>query len=132
MDFNRRPKDQEALDSLAEDIAQVARRLKEEYNVELIYLIIPNKYSIYNDLVEPVYVYDGFIPRINELLNRRGVRTIDGYSAYMEYKRKDGTRWLYNPNESHFTSLGKDILVDVVVKELARLMNPDFAKQDPG
>ncbi len=121
--FNRRVKPVQKIESLVENVVQAARELREKYNIELIYLIMPNKYTIYNDLVRPAYDYDGFIPKINELLAEQGVRTIDVYSAYIEYRRKGGEQWLYYPSGSHYTPLGKDILADAVAKELRTILS---------
>lgn len=114
------------LERMAGNIANLAGTLREKYNIELFYMIMPNKYSLYNDFVNGVYGYDNFIPKVNVKLREKGVAVIDLYSAYMDYRKQNQDKeWLYYPSDTHFTPVGKDIAVSLTVQELKRHLNPN-------
>ena len=121
VEFNQMPKPKEDLDAMARNIQFLSDRLDREYNIELIYVILPNKYSIYGDFVEPNYVYDNFIPEINRQLIEKGVNIIDIYSKYMAYRKNDDSKLLYYPGDTHYSTLGQDIYFKEIVGKIAEL-----------
>lgn len=120
------------LETMAGHVQHLAKELMADYNIELVYMIMPNKYSIYNDLVNGLYKYDNFIPRVNAKLREKGIPVIDVYTAYMDFRKKNGdTRLLYFPSDTHFTPLGKDIAVNLTARELIRLLLPGGSARKP-
>jgi hypothetical protein len=67
------------VDSIASGLASVAERLKTEYGAELLVLPIPAKSSLLHARLG--FHYDAFLPRLREAMARRGVRSIDSWSA---------------------------------------------------
>jgi hypothetical protein len=114
--FNYARKSERILDSMATILSEFSQRLKQAYNIDLVYVVIPNKYSIYNDFIRP-YFYDNYIAQVSEKLRAKGVPFIDLYSVYMNYSTDD-SRLLYFPNDTHFTPFGKRLLVEAAIKEL--------------
>lgn len=113
--FDRYPKSAATIDSVAESISLLSEKLKKLYDIDLVYVVIPNKYSIYGDFSDKGYRYDGFIPLLTEKLTARGVRNVDLYSVYLN-GRKSGKPLLYYSSDTHYTALGKSLLVDACIK----------------
>jgi len=121
VEFNQNPKAAADLDMMARNIKFLSDQLDSEYNIELIYVIVPNKYPIYSDFVEPDYIYDNFIPEINKRLIEKGVNVIDMYSSYMAYRKNDDSKLLYYPSDTHFSALGQDIFFKEIVRKITEL-----------
>ena len=121
LSFSFAEKPEGILRSMAHALTEFSHKLKQEYNIDLVYVIIPNKYSIYNDLANKSYFYDNYIPRITEKLRTKGMHVIDLYSIYMNYRKTDDSKLLYFRSDTHFTPLGKELLRDAVLKELKNL-----------
>jgi len=85
----------------------------------LIYVVIPNKYSIYGDYADKGYRYDGFIPRLTERLAARGVKSVDLYSLYLG-RKKAGSPPLYYSSDTHYTALGKALAVDACIEVIKK------------
>lgn len=122
LEFNRMKKTEQLLDATADSIAKLAATLRSRYNIELVYLPIPNKYSVYHGLVPGAELYDGFIPRLCRKLTQRGVPNLDAYSIYSGNNKPD-MPLLYFASDTHYTAHGKAILVEAcadVVSSLRR------------
>jgi hypothetical protein len=120
LDFAARPKPDPVLDRAADRLADLARTLRQRYNLELLYVIVPDKYSVYRDYLSQEKPYDRYIPRLVERLRDRGVPAVDLYSVYRRFRRND-TRPLYFAGDSHYTATGKMVLVDECIRELAEM-----------
>ncbi len=111
LEFSRLKKSDAMLDSTADSIARLSATLKKRYNLDLVYLVIPNKYSVYHSLVTGGDSYDRFIPRLSKKLTDRGVKNLDAYSLYSRFN-KVGMPLLYFSSDTHYTAYGKSLLVD--------------------
>jgi len=121
VEFNQMPKPAADLNTTASNIKFLSDQLKDEYNIELIYVVLPNKYSIYSDFVDSNYEYDNFIPEINKRLIDQGVNIIDIYSRYMAYRKTDDSKLLYYPSDTHFSAFGQDIFFKEIVSKITEL-----------
>lgn len=99
------------LDATADSVARLSAALKQRYDIDLIYMVIPNKYSVYHHFVPDGYSYDGFIPRLSRKLSERGVKNMDVYALYSR-GNKAGMPLLYFSSDTHYTAYGKSLLVD--------------------
>ena len=115
VNFNRKVKTEEEMRTLVEYVTQLAKDLKERYNLTLVYALIPNKYTIYHDFIDEAYVYDNFIPRINKQLKDTGIPVIDIYTRYKAYRATDDSQPLYLRADTHWTPLGKSMFVNEAV-----------------
>lgn len=102
----------EELNAYADHISMLSRNLKANYNLDLIFMPIPNKYSIYHTMVNNDR-YNGFLPRLYIELERRGVVYID---LYHEYKSSRDT--LYYGTDTHWNKKGLDKALDLVLQKL--------------
>jgi hypothetical protein len=114
------PKSDAVLDEAADRVAELAANLRRRYNLDLLFVIIPDKFSVYQDLLGKGSCYDRYIPRMVDRLRRRGVHTVDLYSAYMN-NRRINPEPLYFVSDSHYTKRGKAILVDECLREIAAM-----------
>jgi hypothetical protein len=120
MEFAAAPKPDAVLDEAANRVARLAEILKRQYDLELLYVIIPDKFSVYRDYLPHAGSYDRYIPRLVERLKRRGVHAVDLYSAYLE-KRQNSREQLYFVSDTHYTAFGKAVLVDECLREIAAM-----------
>jgi len=118
VEFNKREKTQYDIESITDNILFLARRLDEKYNLRLIYVIIPNKYSVYHDYVDEPYEYDGFIPAINDKLVANNIEVVDVFSAYKEYRANDDSKLLYYPSDTHYSQFGKTMFLNEMVQKI--------------
>ena len=118
LDFAMVAKPDQVLDRAADRIDGLARTLRQRYNLELLFVIVPDKYSVYRDYLNKEKPYDRYIPRLVSRLRDRGVPAVDLYSAYLRFRRKTG-RPLYFAGDTHYTATGKMILVDECIREIA-------------
>ncbi len=94
----------EEMDSICDHMAGLQKKLKEYYNMELIYLPVPAKFTLYHDLVDPDTEYNQFLPRLYEGLNERRVRYVNIFDDFLE-----SDTLLYYRTDSHWNQKGIDI-----------------------
>ncbi len=115
-EFYEENKNKKVINKAVDFISQLKANLKEKYNIEMVFMIIPDKFTIYKDFVEDSAEYDEFIPKFQNKLDEAGIMYIDIFSKYVEYRREDDSELLYYRSDTHFTPLGKQIVVDETVK----------------
>ncbi len=124
---------------IADVIQRESERLDSEYNIELIFLPIPDKYSIYGDLAG-AGPYNGLIPRLTKELRKRDVPTVDLYTEYKTCRRVNGDSVLfYYPSDTHWSPAGVNIAVgrvaELIRKEASDEINekkaPLFSRHNP-
>lgn len=118
INFDKYAAEDKQVNTIADRVASIRDLLKNKYNVELIFVIIPNKYSIYNDFIEGSFRADNFLLKLSEKLEKLSVRNIDLYSKYVKYRNEDDSELLYYSDDTHYTKRGKFILVDEIVKKV--------------
>lgn len=124
LEFSREKKSDAVVEATADSIVRLAATLKERYDLELIYLPIPNKYSVYHGLVANGYSYDGFIPRLCQALTRRGVNNLDAYTLYSRHN-KPGMPLLYFGSDTHYTGHGKALLAAACAELIGKVRQAD-------
>ncbi|SHE37467.1 alginate O-acetyltransferase AlgX-related protein [Clostridium fallax] len=118
--FAKKQKDDALINEVANNINYLKNQLKEKYNIDLIFLIIPNKYSLYCENAMYPMQYDNFIPRLTKALNEKGVKAPDIYSLYKEELKKNPSAKLYYSSDTHYAPLAKDIAVNATLRELIK------------
>lgn len=121
VEFASIEKTDNTLDEEVERMARFTKVLREKYNLDLIYVIVPDKYTIYRDYIKKVNAYDQYIPRLVVKLRKHGVHSIDLYTKYMNYRQTNNNPALYFVSDTHYTAMGKAILVDECLQEIALL-----------
>lgn len=103
---------EEDINTYCDHIALLKKELKEIYNLEMIFLPIPSKYTIYHKVVndDP---YNDFLPRLFAGLEERNVSYIDLYSEFINHEKK-----LYYGTDTHWKKEGVDIALSKLVEQL--------------
>ena len=101
--------------TIADNISALKETLRVRYNAELIFMPIPNAYTLYHSFINTDR-YDGFVPRLCTQLEQRGVRTVQLYSSFTNSKDV-----LYFPTDSHWNAKGTELGVKQTLEVLAQV-----------
>ena len=108
---------QEEIDNYCDNIADLASKLKIHYNLKMVFMAIPSKYTIYHTLVNQDE-YNNFLPRLYAGLEARGIPYIPIYDEFMKAKSED---WIYYGSDTHWTQKGLDVALDKTLEVLEAL-----------
>ncbi len=106
------PHDDALVLTIAKNLEEISNTLRSQYNVELIFLPVPNKFTIYHRFVTADR-YDNFLPRLDEELRRRGVRTVRLYEPFLRSQE-----FVYHPSDSNWNRYGASITLEEVVRAI--------------
>jgi len=118
IDFNRSRKDDQTITEIVDYIARLSETLKDKYNIQLVYVIIPNKYSLYSSRIGEKY--DNYIPRVVSELTKRHVIAVDIFTAYSQYMSDYPRVQLYFNGDTHYNNTGKRIVLQEVSKAIRK------------
>jgi len=104
----------EMISNYAKNIKDLADRLKSKYNLDMIFLPIPNKYTLYYKKINPKDEYDNLLPRLYREMDKRN---IDYVNIYDDFKKSD--KQLYYGTDTHWNKYGVDIAVERLLEHLA-------------
>ncbi len=113
---------QEEIDNYCDNIASLASELKSNYNLEMVFMVIPSKYSIYHTLLNND-TYNNFIPRIDEGLKLRGVPMIELYDEFIAQR---DSLLLYYGTDTHWTEEGLNITLSKTMNLLDTLASSEY------
>lgn len=119
---NRKPKTDREIAELAGYVRRASDELREKYGVRLIFMPVPNKYTLYGyDYGRYSYNtegerYDGFIPRLYRELDKKGVDYVDLYTPIRQSRVP-----VYDPTHAHWNFAGKHIAVEALEGEYKKL-----------
>jgi len=113
------------LDSICDHMSALSKELLDRYNMHILYLPMPAKYTLYHKVVndDP---YNEFLPRLFEKLEAKGVKFVN---VYDDYKKSDTL--LYYRTDSHWNQKGIDIayknMLDYISRDsiLKRFIKPE-------
>lgn len=100
------------IDNICDNIEDLAYKLKEEYNIRLVFISIPAKYTLYHTKLNN-HKYSNFIPRLQRGLKERKVQYID---IYTEFTKAD--QLLYYGTDAHWNEEGMKLAVDLTARYL--------------
>ncbi len=105
----------EEIERICDHMADLSARLSETYNMELLYLPLPAKYTLYHQVINED-TYNEFLPKLYEGLEERGVKFVEVYDAF-----KNSDTLLYYRTDSHWNQNG----IDIAYKETTDYMRSD-------
>ena len=111
---------------VCDHIAAMRDELRRRYNLDLVFLPVPNKISLYGRLAYPDVVYNEFLPRVYRGLDQRGVDYVDLYHPF-----KASTNMLFYGSDTHWNEKGIALAVDLVASHLAARTNRPPAEARP-
>ena len=93
----------EEINTYCDNIADLARKLDEKYNLEMVFMPIPSKYTIYHKLINNDE-YNNFLPRLCHGLEQRNIPCVDVYNDFMS-----SDQVLYYGTDTHWNQNGLKI-----------------------
>jgi hypothetical protein len=106
----------EEISQIAENIKRMSDYLWNEYRLQLIFLPVPAKYTIYYYIVEPDAEYNNFLPRLYDNLARLNVDYIDLYEPF-----NNAEEYVFYGTDDHWTEEGGRIAAKEVVSKIRKL-----------
>ncbi|MBG0858931.1 MAG: hypothetical protein IQL11_05465 [Bacteroidales bacterium] len=94
---------QEQIDSICDNMADLATQLKKKYNMDLVYLPLPAKYTLYHTILNQD-AYNNFLPLLYKGLDKRGVKYIQVYNDFISCRDT-----IYYRTDEHWRQEGIDI-----------------------
>lgn len=104
--------DNNEITAYADTLKSLQDRLDRKYNMDFIFLIIPESYTIYMDQNKRQY-RNNFIVRLREKLAEAGVNYVDLYQDFVSSEKI-----LYYQTDTHWNKNGVDIAVENVLTYL--------------
>ena len=105
----------EQMDSIASNMADLSSKLFSAYNMQVVYLPLPAKYTLYHDVIndDP---YNEFLPRLYLGLDKIGVKYINVFDDFLE-----SDTLLYYRTDSHWNQKG----IDIAYQDILRFIKSD-------
>lgn len=100
------------IDSYADNIVSLSKELKDLYNLEMVFMAVPNKISLYSEVITNDQ-YNSFIPALQHALELRGVKYVDLYSSFIS-----STDTLYYGTDTHWNKKGVDMALELTLSTL--------------
>jgi len=102
----------EEIENYCKNIEDLDKKLMEYYNIKLLFLPIPAKYTLYHKLINNDE-YNNFLPLLYNELDTRDVKYIRIFYDYI-----DTDEILYYGTDSHWKRKGMDMAVDKIMEFL--------------
>jgi hypothetical protein len=102
------------IELIASNIADLSEKMNKMYNLDFVFFPVPNKYSIYNKVLNND-TYNNFIPLLIEELVRRNVKVINIYDTFKNHKDL-----LYYPTDSHWNPEGNRIAFSLFMEQMKK------------
>jgi hypothetical protein len=100
------------IETYCNNIADLRKKLKDRYNLDMLFLPMPCKYTVYHKFIneDP---YNNLLPRIYKGLEKRGVPVIKVYDDYVQ-----SNEILYFGTDTHWNTRGLDIALSRTLQYL--------------
>jgi hypothetical protein len=111
------------IETYCDNIADLRKKLKDRYNLDMLFFPMPCKYTIYHKFInqDP---YNNLLPRIYKGLEKRGVPVIKVYDDYMQ-----SGEILYFGTDTHWNEKGVNIALSKTLDFLKKC-EPGFIALD--
>lgn len=113
--FYSEPLKKEDVKTIVDNFNYISKILKDNYNVDLIIIPMPSKYTIYHQLTGDNLVNNFFKDLFAEL-NSKNVDYIDLYTNFKQSKD-----FLYFPSDTHWNSRGINIAVNKTIEKIKKI-----------
>jgi|GEM_PF-2354675 len=116
---------EEEINTYCDNIADLARKLEKEFNLKMVFIPIPNKYTIYHTMLND-HSYNNLLPRVHKGLEERNIPVVKLYETYLEHKDD----MLYHGTDTHWNQKGIDIAVNKTLKVIENGLKPYLYAED--
>ena len=100
------------IEQYCNNILRLKNDLKEQYNLRMLFMPIPNKYTIYHRLLNNDK-YNNFLPNLYTNLEKKGVEVIKLYEPF-----KESRDTLYYGTDTHWNEAGVSLATEIVIDYL--------------
>jgi hypothetical protein len=104
----------EEMERVSNNILDLSKQLKEKYNIELIFIPIPAKYTLYHSKINNDQ-YSNYLPELQRKFEEKGIKYIDFYDSFIQSKEL-----LYIPTDGHWNQNGLELGVQLTTNYLGR------------
>lgn len=104
----------EQIEQISENILLLSTQLKEKYNLQMVFIPVPSKYTICHNRINDDK-YNEFLPRLQKKLDEKGVKYIDFYHPF-----KASKELLYIPTDTHWSEKGLGLAVQLTMEYLEK------------
>lgn len=118
VDFYQNPPSVSQIQTIADNYQYISNQLKIQYNIDLLVVPMPTKYTIYHHLAGD-QTTNNFFPDLYQELAKRKVSFVDLYHPFLQ-----SSDLLYLQSDTHWNKAG----IDIGIKETLNEMNY-FSKQ---
>ncbi len=119
----------EKIVNYCDNIELLSKELRERYNLELVFMIIPSKYTIYHYVVgDDGKKYGNFIPKMYAELKKRNIPVIEVYDEFMAQRKE---KLLFYGTDTHWTEDGLHIALNKTLNLLHTLPVDSYYTQAP-
>ncbi len=98
-----------------DNLVDLAEKLKTKYNLNLVFLPIPNKYTMLYKEINSDDVYDEFLPRLYTEMSKRNISYVNIYDDFIRSEKQ-----LYYGTDTHWTKNGVDIAIERLLELFAK------------
>jgi hypothetical protein len=105
----------EEIDRYCDNIAFLSQQLEEKMNMKLIFLPIPNKYTLYHTVVNDDPYFE-FMPLLEAGLKKRGVHCVEIFDDF-----QNADEVLFYGTDTHWNKKGVDIALENLLETLKEL-----------
>ena len=103
--------------ALALQAIESYKRFCDSLHVEFMFLPMPNKETVYFDLV-PLGSQPTYLLTLDSLLQAAGIRSVNTLGIYNQARRKD-QRLLYQPDDTHWNGRAVGLVADAILGQLS-------------
>ena len=100
------------IETYCNNIADLAHKLKNEYNMDFLFIPVPNKYTIYHTLINNDE-YNDLLPRIYDCLEKKGIPVVRLYNDFLNSEEV-----LYYGTDTHWNKNGVDIAITKTLEKI--------------
>ena len=97
------------IDTYADNISKLSKELKHVFNLEMVFMVVPNKISLYSGVITNDD-YGDFLPALQLALDARGVKYVDLYSDF-----STSADTLYFGTDTHWNKKGVDMALELTL-----------------
>lgn len=103
------------IDRICSNLELYKNLFKEKYNLELIFLPIPNKYTIYHKLINNDK-YNNLLPVLYNKLKEKRISVIELYYEFIKTNEL-----LYHSTDTHWNTKGENITLNKLIKYFSEI-----------
>ena len=101
----------EEIETYCDNILLLKNNLKTKYNLDFVFVSVPNKITEMRKFLKPPMAYNNLLPRLYKGLKKRGVAYVDLFSAF-----ENSSDVLYYRTDTHWNKKGVDIAVEKLLE----------------